>query len=159
MLTSQWLGYSNKLRWLPTAFPTPGECQHQKPAGGGNLSVCAVLSGRRQDRGERRPGARPASPAPARSPRRDCSREAGARALLTFFSAGTSSPRHLGAFSSLKNSYGNGCACMVPPGRLWAGRGAAAAGLGSRERASSQRETGPRPRRTARPPWGAARPG
>ena len=118
--------------WLPAAFPhaTRGDCQHREPTSAGNLSGCAVPSGRRWDREERRPRApRLPSPSPtrARCSRPGCSRGAGSRARLTFFSAGTSNPRHLGAFSSLKNSYGSCCACMVPPGRLRAGRGAAAA--------------------------------
>lgn len=147
--------------FLRPSFPQAlGECQHPQLAeGGGDLSGCAVPSEGRRDQDDSGPCA-PRLPALAQPPRRGTvAGEAGLRALLTFFSAGTSSPRHLGAFSSLKNSYGSCCACMVPPGRLWAGRGAAAAGPGSRERVSSQRGTGPRPHRTARPPRGAARPG
>lgn len=75
----------------------PGACQHREPSVGGT-----VLSGRRRDPGERRPRA-PRLPSPARA-LAGVAAGGGVPRALTFFSAGTSSPRHLGAFSSLKNS-------------------------------------------------------
>lgn len=48
------------------------------------------------------------------TPSRGIVRKEAAKPSLTFFRAGTSRPRHLGAFSSLKNSYCSGAACILP---------------------------------------------
>lgn len=107
--------------------PTRGECQPREPASARGSSQWAPSFPRgseteKKDGAARAPPPRP-FPSPLLRPRRGCSREAGIRTFLTFFSAGTSNPRHLGAFSSLKNSYGSCCACMVPLGRPGLGGG------------------------------------
>lgn len=76
-----------------------------------------------------RAGPPPTQPAAAPAPP---SAPAGARAAaLTFRRAETSSPRHFGLFSSLKNSYGCGACCMAPAAApLHRGRSAGRAGPG-----------------------------